>query len=280
MKKIFLILIVISTISLAKVQVSVSIPPQAFFVQKVAGDLVSVEVLVKPGSSPATYSPKPSQLKLISDSLIYFTIGVAFEKSWLPRFSSINSKMLIVDTTKNIQKIPMEEEDEHKHHGHHHGELDPHVWLDPNLVKLQIITIRDALIRVDKENREIYLKNSKNFIKELDAIDKEIRAILSNVSQREFIVFHPSFGYFAKAYGLKQIAIEKGGKEPSVRYIKKVIDLASKKSIKTVFTAPQFPQKSAKQIAKIIGGTVKNINPLARDWDKNILDIAKSFGNQ
>jgi len=275
MKKIFLILIAISTISLAKVQVSVSIPPQAFFVQKVASDLVNIEVLVKPGSSPSTYSPKPSQLKLISDSLIYFTIGVAFEKSWLPRFSSINDKMLIVDTSKNIQKISMED-DGHKHH----GELDPHVWLNPNLVKSQIVIIRDALIKIDEKNKDVYLKNSKIFIKELDAIDQEIRAILSNVSQKEFIVFHPSFGYFAKAYGLKQIAIEKGGKEPSLKYIKKVLDLASEKNIKTVFTAPQFSQKSAKQIAKIIGGTVKSINPLSKDWDKNILDIAKSFGNQ
>ena len=279
MKRIIIVLITLTTLLSAKMQVCVSILPQAFFVQKIAGDLVDIEVLVKPGSSPATYAPKPSQLKLISDSSLYFTIGVDFEQNWLHRFSSINDEMKLIDTTKGIEKISMKNDnhEEEEHEGHHHKGLDPHVWLDPILVTSQVNIITDALVKEDPKNSKIYFQNRENFIKELNAVDAEIKKILSNTKDREFIVFHPSFGYFAKRYGLEQITIEKEGKEPSVKHIKKVIDFAKEHQIKRVFVAPQFSQKSAKQIAKLIDGTVTSINPLARKWDENILNIAKSL---
>ncbi len=278
MKKIIIILITLTTLIHAKMQVCVSILPQAFFVQKIAEDLVDIEVLVKPGSSPATYAPKPSQLKLISNASLYFTIGVAFEKNWLHRFSSINDKMKLIDTTKEIEKISMKSNhQEEGHEGHHHEGLDPHVWLDPMLVISQVNIIAHALVKEDPKNSKFYLQNRDNFIKEIHAIDKEIKEILLTTTNREFIVFHPSFGYFAKRYALEQISIEKEGKEPSVKHIKKVIDFAKEHNVKRVFVAPQFSQKSAKQIAKLIDGKVKSINPLAQKWDENILDIAKSF---
>jgi zinc transport system substrate-binding protein len=161
MKKTIIILITLATLLQAKVQVCVSILPQAFFVQKIAEDLVDIEVLVKPGSSPATYTPKPSQLKTIADSKLYFTIGVAFEQNWLPRFKSVNQNIKIIDTTKNIQKIAMQshnhEEDEQEHHG-----LDPHVWLNPQLVISQVDIITDALIKEDSKNSKIYEKIENN----------------------------------------------------------------------------------------------------------------------
>jgi zinc transport system substrate-binding protein len=135
-------------------------------------------------------------------------------------------------------------------------------------------------MRADPKNEQFYFENANKFIKELQEIDAKIKEILLDVPQKEFIVFHPSFGYFAKAYGLKQIAIEKEGKEPSVRYIKKVIDFAKKEGIKTIFAAPQFSQKSAKQIAKLIDANVKIVDPLSKNWSENILEIAKSFENR
>ena len=271
MKNIILLTLLLSSILHANLKVCVSILPQAFFIEKLAGDLVDVEVLVKEGANPATYAPKPSQLRAIKDAKLYFTIGVAFEKNWLHRFLSINPDIKLIDTVQNIKKIAMQEHHEHK------GGLDPHVWLDPKLVIKQIEVITSALIEEDRANEKIYLENKEAFLKDIFAIDLKIKEILSRSSQKEFIVFHPAFGYFAHAYGLKQVAIEKEGKEPSVKYIKKIIDFAKAHEIKTVFVAPQFSQKSAKQIAKLIHGTVKTINPLAFSWDKNILNIATSF---
>jgi zinc transport system substrate-binding protein len=256
-------------------QVCVSILPQKFFVKQVAGDLVDVEVLVKPGASPATYTPKPSQLKTIQNAQLFFTIGVAFEKNWLPRFLSINPDIKLIDTTKGIKKQSL------NHHEHNdkkeHTGLDPHIWLAPMLVVKQVDTITKALIQKDPKHADTYRKNSEHFIKKLKEIDAQIKEILKDVKQKEFIVFHPSFGYFANAYGLTQIAIEKEGKEPSLKYIAKVINFAKEHNIQTIFASPQFSQKSAKQIAKHINANVKTINPLAENWDENILKIAKSF---
>jgi zinc transport system substrate-binding protein len=277
MKKLFFTLLSLSTLLSAKMQVAVSIAPQEFFVQKIAGDKVDILTLVKPGTSPATYSLKPSQLKALTKSKLYFTIGVAFEKNWLYKFKDINPKLKFIDTTKGIKKLHIEE---HNHDGSKHEGLDPHIWLDPNLVKSQIMIISQSFMRADPKNEKFYFENANRFIKELEEIDADIKNIFADVKQKEFIVFHPSFGYFAKAYGLKQIAIEKEGKEPSVRYIKKVVDFAKKEGIKTIFVAPQFSQKSAKQIAKLIDADVKTIDPLSKNWSKNILEIAKSFGSR
>ncbi len=276
MKKIIILILLLTSMLQAKMQVCVSIAPQAFFVKKIAGDLADVEVLVKDGSSPATYAPKPSQLKTIANSKLYFTIGVAFEKNWLDRFKSVNDNLLLIDTTTGIQKLHMDNKHKHSKNEHNEG-LDPHIWLDPILVIKQVNTISEAFTSQDPKNSKIYIQNRDNFIKELKDLDKQIKDILANIKNRKFIVFHPSFGYFAKRYNLTQIAIEKEGKEPSIKYLKKVIDFAKQNDIKRVFVAPQFSQKSARQIAKEIDGKVVTVNPLAYNWDENLLSIAKSF---
>lgn len=277
-----LVTLFFATSLFAKLNICVSIPPQAYFVDKIAGDLADVTVLIPPGSSPATYTPKPSQLKAIKKAQIYFTIGVPFEKNWLDRFKSINHKLKIVDMTAGIKKRPLhnplahaspESHDEH----HHHGTLDPHVWLSPKLALILAKNVADTLSQEDPEHQKLYQTNYQAFTKSVRELEAKIAEKLKRIKQKSFIVFHPSFGYFAEAFGLQQVAIEKEGKEPSLRYIKRVIDFARKHNIKTIFVAPQFSQKSARYIAKQIGGKVVAINPLAYEWDKNLLEIAQSF---
>ncbi len=277
MKRVVLVFFFFAISLFAKTDICVSIPPQAFFVKKIANDKVDITVLIPPGSSPATYSPKPSQLKSIKKCSLYFTIGVPFEKNWLKRFSSINPSMTIIDTTKFIQKIPLQSSLEHKEHGHSHGTLDPHVWLDPKCVLKMSKVIETTLSTLDSKNRSLYEKNYLTFSKELAKLQLKIKKDLKKIKKKEFIVFHPSFGYFAKAFGLKQIAIEKGGKEPSLGYIKRVLDFAKEKNIKTIFAEPQFSQKSARYIAKKLGADIVILDPLAYEWDKNLLKIAKSL---
>ncbi len=281
MIKPILFTIIFSTFLSANVKVCVSIAPQAFFVQKIAGELAQTTVLVPSGASPATYAPKPAQLRSIKNASVYFTIGVPFEKNWLERFTSINDELKLIDTTKDIQKIFMQKKrghhDEDGHKGHNHGAFDPHVWLSPELVIKQSKVIMQTLSQEDPTNKALYEKNYQSFVSEIHAVNKKVTAKLQNLQNRKFIVFHPSFGYFAKAFGLTQVAIEKEGKEPSLRYIKEVIDFANKNDIKTIFVAPQFSQKSAQYIAEHINGTVKKIDPLSREWDTNLLEIAKSF---
>jgi len=257
----------------ASVSVAVSIAPQKYIVEQIMGEESDITVLVPNGSSPATYAPKPSQLKALNKASLYFSIGVAFEQNWLPRFQSISADMKIIDTTKGITKRSIS----HKHGDHHHEGADPHIWLSPKLVMIQAKTIVDALVQTDPTQKEKYQKNYEAFITKLQKLDIMIAEILSPLKQKNFIVFHPSFGYFADDYGLHQVAIEKEGKEPSLRHLKRVIDYAKEQNIKTVFVAPQFSQKAAAQIAAQVGAGVVTIDPLSQDWETNLLKIAKSF---
>jgi zinc transport system substrate-binding protein len=277
MKKILILLFLAFVELFAMPKVAVSIAPQKYFLEQIMGEDAEITVLVPNGSSPATYAPKPSQLKALSEVSLYFTIGVAFERQWLARFMSVNHKMKIVDTTKGIQKIAMQHHAGEAHHHHNERGLDPHVWLSPLLVIQQAQNIKEALIVLDQPNREIYEKNFLAFQERLKALHKEIYKELKPLKKRDFIVFHPSFGYFAKAYDLKQIAIEREGKEPSLKYLKRVIDYAKSHHIKAIFIAPQFSQKAAKQIAKQVDAKLITIDPLSSNWEENMRHIAKSF---
>lgn len=314
MKKLLIVLLAMSSFLFAK-EVTVSILPQKYFVEKIAGDKLKVNVMVKPGSSPATYEPKPSQMRMLSKSLAYFSIGVPFEKVWLEKFEASNKNMMMVDTAHGIKKIEMaahehhdEEHDEHghkeekheehahddhdkhedhghkeekhdDHEGHDHTGLDPHVWLDPILVKTQAKNIYEALVKIDNANKEVYEKNYKNFLVELDALDKKIKNILEAYEHKPFMIFHPSFGYFAKRYHLEQIAVEVQGKEPKPAQLVELVEEAKKHNIKIVFVSPQFSQKGAKTISKSINGNVATMNPLALKWDENLIKVATSIAD-
>ncbi|XOB63061.1 metal ABC transporter solute-binding protein, Zn/Mn family [Campylobacterota bacterium DY0563] len=298
MKLILFMLLSLSSIVFAK-EVTVSILPQKYFVDKIAKGKVDVNVMVKPGASPATYEPKTSQMKLLSKSIAYFSIGVPFEKVWLEKFESANKNMLMVDTSEGIKKLPMaahhhhedeehaaehheheehaDEHHEHEEHAHDHSGLDPHVWLEPTLVKIQAKNIYNALVKVDSANKEFYKNNLDKFLVELDNLDKKIESILENYEDKAFMVFHPSWGYFSKRYDLEQISIEIEGKEPKPAQLVELVEEAKKHDIKIVFVAPQFSQKGAKTISKSINGNVATINPLAEKWDENLIKVAEEI---
>ena len=256
-----LIVLIFPILLFAMPKVIVSIAPQKYFVSKIKGDDKDISIMIPKGASPATYSPKPTQLKELNGADIYFTIGVPFEKNWLDRFRSINKNLLFVDTTKGIKKV----------------DSDPHVWLDPNLVKIIAKNIKEAFVKKDPQNSTIYEKNYQNFLDELNKLDESIKKITANIKQKNFIVYHPSFGYFARAYGLHQIALEHEGKKPSLKYEMSIIDFAKKNGIKTIFISPEFSQKEAKFIANRVNAKVKVIDHLSENWKSNLIKMAKSF---
>ncbi len=259
-----------------KIPVFVSILPQAFFVEQIGGERVQVDVLVLPGQSPATYAPTPKQMAKLSHARAFFRIGVAFENGFMPKIKNSMNNLLIVDTREGI-KLAALENHQHENHGdsHHDNELDPHIWLDPMLVKQQGAIIRDTLISLDPAGEELYRKNFIAFSAKLDQLDKKLRQALLPVKGKTFFVFHPAFGYFAKAYGLKQVAVETGGKKPGGRHLARLIESAQEKKVKVLFVQPQFSQKSAGTIARAIDGVVVAIDPLAKDYFSNMEKIAR-----
>ncbi|TLT07350.1 cation ABC transporter substrate-binding protein [Aliarcobacter thereius] len=286
MRKILLISIFfVVTLFAQKDIISVTILPQKYFVEKIVKDKFNINVMVSPGSSPHNFEPKPSTMKALFSSKIYFMINEPSEKAWIEKFKTNAKNTLFVDTTKEIEKIAMmehshnEDEDDHHHSHHEHGEdgLDPHVWLDPISVKSQVKTIFETMVKIDEKNSKFYKENYEEFIKELDLLDNEIKEILKPYKDMAFMVFHPSWGYFSKRYEIEQISIEIEGKEPKPNDMIKLIEEAKLHKIKIVFVSPQFSQKNAKTISKSIGANVISIDPLSDDWHNNMLLVAKEI---
>ncbi|MEE4356893.1 MAG: zinc ABC transporter substrate-binding protein [Desulfococcaceae bacterium] len=265
--------------------VFVSVIPQKYFVEKIGGDQVKVSVMVEPGAGPAVYEPKPVQMTELSKARIYFSIGVPFENTWLQRFKAANPDMRIIPTQEGIEKIAMaahhhEEEKEGAYAHAHEGIKDPHIWLSPPLVMIQARNILTGLLGIDPENSDIYEKNYKSFIREIAELDTEILGILGREKKRsEFMVFHPAWGYFARAYGLKQFPAEVEGKEPKPAELQKLIQWGKKEKIRAVFVQPQYSAKSARVLASAIGGQVIAADPLAPDWPENLRQTAVKFRN-
>lgn len=265
--------------------VFVSILPQKYFAEKIGGEFVQVSVMVAPGAGPHTYEPKPAQMAELSKARVYFAAGVPFESTWLARFAASNPAMRIISTQEGIEKIPMishhHEEDREKH-GHHHDEhegiRDPHIWLSPPLVMVQARNILMALRSADPAHATVYENRYKDFVREIADLDMEIFRILGEKEMRtEFMVFHPAWGYFAQAYGLRQVPAETEGKEPKPAELRKLIEWGKKENIKAVFVQPQYSEKSAGVIASAIGGEVIAADPLAEDWADNLRQIAMKF---
>lgn len=278
--------------------VFVSILPQKFFVQQISMDALDIEVMVKPGASPHTYEPKPSQMRKLADAQAYFTIGVALEGVWLDKIRTINPDMRVVHTEAGITKIRMDhdhhhednhlaagnEHDEHGAQGEHDANaensgLDPHIWLSPELVKIQVKTIKDSLVELDPDRAQQYQENYSRFVAKVDALDSRLQGMLDGKSGTKFMVFHPSWGYFANSYGLEQIAVEIEGKSPKPSHLKKLIDQAAEENITVLFAQPQLSKKSAKMIAREINGEVVLIDPLAEDWFANMNHVADTLSS-
>ncbi len=264
------------------IKIYVSILPQKYFVERIGKDRVKVNVLVKPGKSPATYSPSPDQIKELDMSDFYFKIGVPFENSILHKIESMD-KIKIIDINRNVVLRDMaghHHEHEKEWHGHKMAGKDPHSWMDPVIVKKQAETIFHTLAEFDPGNRKAYKKNYLGFIKELDELDKNLHAILNTIKGKTIFVFHPFLGYFTDAYHLHQTAIETMGKAPKGKELAKIIKLAKQQNIKTIFVQPQFDRNAANKIAEIIKGRVVSVNPLAYNYPVNMKNIALTISRE
>ena len=270
--------------------VVVSIPPQEFLVRRIAGEAVDVHVLVKPGDDPHHYQPTQREMVRVSDAEVYFTTGVDFEHVLVPKLREMTPDLPIVDTTRDIGRIAMEDHQEDHHHedphlhsepgsqsrGHQEGQMDPHVWLSPLNASKQAAVIAEVLSKQMPEHAERFQENLRALQADLQAVHAEIRDALGALEGRKLYVFHPAFGYFAREYGLEQVAVEAAGKSPGPQRIRRLIELAKADGVKVIFVHPQFSDAGAKAIANEIGGAVVPLDPLAGDYIANLRRIAES----
>lgn len=279
-----LVLLVPLMVAAEPLRVFVSVLPMKTFVEKIGGEHVEVHAMVQPGYSPATYDPTPQQIAALATARLYIRTGVPFEHAWMQRMRSANPAMELLDVREGLELRTLESHahgHEHKHaHGHENpaaGALDPHVWTSPVMVKQMAGSIRDELAALDPAHEAEFARNHDGFVAELDRLDREIHALLDPLKMRRFMVFHPSWGYFADSYGLVQVPIEHEGKQPGARALARLIEEARERKIRVLFVQPQFDRRQAQQIAEAIGGSVIAVNPLAPDYIDNMRKVARQF---
>jgi zinc transport system substrate-binding protein len=267
--------------------VCVSIVPQKYFVDRISGGLFDCQVMVPPGTNIHAFEPKPQQMSLLASAKAYFAIGLEFETPWLPRFCAVAPHMRIVHSDSGIQKLASTDHDEEStvtsQNKQHRGD-DPHIWLSPRLVRKQATLIASALCAIDSVHTQTYAANLTSFVNELDSLDAQLHSILpcdtAANTRRAFLVFHPTWGYFAQDYCLSQIAIEVQGKEPGPRTMKTILDTAHAYKIKTVFVQPEYSRKTSEVIARELGASLVDADALAYDWKNNLISVAKSIAAQ
>lgn len=245
--------------------VLVSVPPQAYFVEQLAGDLVQVEVMIPPGANPATYEPSMAQLRSVARGQLYFKVGhphFPFESTWLAHLIESNPHLEVIDGSVGLEI----------------GEKDPHVWTSPRNAAVMARTYAKALSELLAQDGGPIRGNLERFEEEIAALDREISELLGEGNERKFLVFHPAWGYFAADYGLVQTAIEEDGKEPDPLALANIIKTAREEGIDVVFIQPQFSHRGAEVIAAEIGAKVIELDPLAPDWAENMRRTARAIG--
>jgi zinc transport system substrate-binding protein len=263
-----------------RLQIAVSIIPQKNLLERIGGGLVDVHLLVRPGYSPSTYEPTPRQMVELAGADLYYRIGVPFERSWMDRIRDAHPNLPILDARDGIELRQIDAGGTaHAEHGHHHekGELDPHIWLSPPLIKIMALRLRDRLIQLDPSHRDIYVQNHMELAVYLDQLDADIRQTLADLGSRKFMVYHPSWGYFADAYGLQQIPIESEGKEPSAQALGHLLDEARASGVGVIFVQKQFSQAQARSVAEAMAARIVVIDPLSEDYPKNLRAVAQAM---
>ena len=258
--------------------VTVSVLPQKYLIEKIAGDFLTVNVMVPPGASPSDYEPTPKQMVSLNNSSNYFYVGhLGFEEAWLDRLAQNAPNTNFVSCSKNLELEEGSCEHEgHEHEGHHH-DVDPHVWMSPTMVK-QIVTDMTKVLATTYPEKEAEFKtNAQTFIAEIDSLHSVLENTFANKTNRSFMIFHPALGYFAHDYQLEQHSIEYEGKSPSTAHLRKMIDLVNSEKITTIFIQSQFETEKAMSVAKETNTKIVSIDPLAENWLEMMNDIKEKM---
>jgi len=267
-------------VEVKKPVISVSILPQKFFVEQIAGNFFDINVILPPGSSAEDYEPTPKQIMDVSNSTIFFYVGhLGFEKSWLNRMAEIAPKVSYISCSKGIDLLRDGCE-------HDSGEpvpesqtqgTDPHIWTSPENVKIISGTICSQLSATYPGQKKIFENNLNIFKSKIDTLDNFIRQTFNDSIKSSFMIFHPALAYFARDYHLIQHSIEYDGKSPSTAHMKKMVDIARSEKINSVFIQSQFETAKAEAIAKEIGASIIPVDNLAENWLAEMYSLAKKM---
>ncbi|MDR0894545.1 MAG: zinc ABC transporter substrate-binding protein [Prevotellaceae bacterium] len=263
--------------------ITVSIEPLRYFTEALASNRFTVVSMVPKGSAPESYDPTPQQLVGLSRSRAYFTAGhLPFEQAWMQRFRDNAPRLAVFDTSAGI---PLMDSTPHQEHGPHRGHaIDPHTWSSAVNARYIVANITDALMALDTLHRAEYRHRCDSLQQRVMRVDSLLRVKFAQPGiHRAFMIYHPALTYFARDYGLTQIPIEADGKEPAPARMKWMIETCRREQVRVVLVQPEFDRKNAAIIARETGTNVVPVNPLAYDWEAEMLrtaDILLSGGTR
>jgi zinc transport system substrate-binding protein len=280
MRKIFFLLITFLMISCvgnvrdsgSKI-ITVSIAPFKYFVEEIAGNDFTVNIMVPAGADPHTYEPIPGQINKLRKSVGYISNGyLGFEMNWLDRFYETNPSMKRLALSEFIDPLASQ----HHHKGEHIEGADPHYWVSPKCALAIAGSVKQFLTELNPPQKEKYESNYQMLISKIKAVDEKAKEMFSAVSGKSFMIYHPNLAYIARDYGLEEIPVEFEGKEPAPDRMRELVDRARKENLKTIFVQLEYDTKNAKALAEEIGAKIVLIDPLSENWQKSTTDIIEA----
>lgn len=255
--------------------ITVTLEPLRYFTEAIAGDCFEVVSMVPKGSSPESYDPTPQQLVNLSKSQAYLRIGyIGFEQAWMKKLEANYPTMKVYDTSKGVELI---REEGHHHGDHYHeGGVEPHIWNSTQNASVIADNIYAALCEMDADHQPEYKQRLDSLKQVIARTDADVRTLLANADST-FLIYHPALSYFARDYGLHQISIEEGGKEPSPATLKTLIETCRREGAQVIFVQQEFDQRNAQLIADELGIEIVPINPLSHDWAEEMLRVANAL---
>ncbi len=250
----------------AKPTVTVTIPPYQYFVEKIAGDKVDVNVMVSNGNNPETYEPNAQQMMELSNSALYLKVGsIGFEQTWMKKLQDNAPDMKVLDTSVGIKPAQTPG-----------GNIDPHVWMSCKNARIISSNIFKALCQLEPENKTFFQKNYQQLLSSIDRQDSIIRKSFKDNPEmvRKFVIYHPILTYFARDYQLEQLAIEEEGREPSAAQLKSLIERARKQKIRYCLIQAEFANRNTTTFIKESQTKAMDINPLQADWANAMKEVS------
>ena len=259
-----------------RLKISVSIASIQWLVDQIGGEQVQTQSLTTSGDDPHTYEPSPAQMTAMAVSDLYFTAGVEFEEVWIPKFTDANSNLKVIDISIGIERIPVADY-QHKEGDKHEG-LDPHIWLSAENMRQIANNIASTLEDVDPENATVYQSNLENALKIIDNVNNQLTQKLAQTKRQQFLIIHPSLGYFADSYGLEMIPVEVDGQEPSPTQLVDILSASRTYGIHTLFMQTGSNPLNVQVLAEQTGiDQIIEIDPMAYDWSANMLFIGNAL---
>lgn len=247
-----------------------------YVVENICGELYEVRTIMPQGASPETYEPTPRQMMELSESRIIFCAGsLGFEQTSLPKMHTAAPQVPLISLENGVTLL----DDPDAHHGEASG-YDPHTWMSTENLRIYARNACDALCRLDSVHADSFRVNLVRFEEKLSALDTELSSTLKPLSTRSFLIYHPALGYFARQYGLRQMAVEADGKEPSVSRMQTLVAACSESGAKVCFISKEHAGEGARRIAENVGLSVVEINPLAYDVPAQMRSIAKALKDE